>query len=113
MAHELIEYFAARQSETVALLRQLVELESPSESKPALDRLGHSSRRNCATWARASRSCRRPRRAIISWRRLVADATPRSPIVTLCHIDTVWPLGTLAKMPWREEDGQAARAGRV
>src|SRR4030042_3599516 len=40
MAHELIEYFAARQNETVTLLRQLVELESPSESKPALDRLG-------------------------------------------------------------------------
>ncbi len=24
----------------------------------------------------------------------------------LGHLDTVWPLGTLARMPWREEDGK-------
>jgi len=34
-----------------------------------------------------------------------------SPIVTLCHIDTVWSLGTLATMPWREEDGKLRGPG--
>jgi glutamate carboxypeptidase len=29
-----------------------------------------------------------------------------APIVTLCHIDTVWPIGTLAQRPWRQEDGK-------
>ena len=40
MAHELVEYFSSRQDETLALLRRLVEFESPSSDKAALDRLG-------------------------------------------------------------------------
>jgi len=30
----------------------------------------------------------------------------RKPILLLGHLDTVWPLGTLATMPWREADGR-------
>ena len=30
----------------------------------------------------------------------------RKPILLLGHLDTVWPLGTLKKMPWRERDGR-------
>jgi glutamate carboxypeptidase len=30
----------------------------------------------------------------------------RKPILLLGHLDTVWPMGTLAKMPWREEKGR-------
>ncbi|MER3467209.1 MAG: hypothetical protein C4312_00980, partial [Thermoflexus sp.] len=26
-------------------------------------------------------------------------------ILTLCHLDTVWPLGTMSRMPIREEGG--------
>ena len=40
MSNHLIEYMTARQADIVATLRQLVELESPSDNKPALDRLG-------------------------------------------------------------------------
>jgi len=118
MAHELIEYFAARQNETVTLLRQLVELESPSESKPALDRLGQfiaaqlhdvgatvevvpqttAGDHLIATFGGAN--------AVPS-----APAVHSGPIVTLCHIDTVWPLRTLATMPWREEDGKLRGPG--
>ncbi len=28
------------------------------------------------------------------------------PVLLLGHLDTVWPIGTLAKMPWREFDGR-------
>ncbi len=31
---------------------------------------------------------------------------PRRPILLLGHLDTVWPVGTLAKMPWRQADGR-------
>jgi glutamate carboxypeptidase len=31
--------------------------------------------------------------------------------MTLCHIDTVWPVGTLATMPWREQDGKLRGPG--
>src|SRR3984885_3390698 len=30
----------------------------------------------------------------------------RKPILLLGHLDTVWPLGTLKTMPWREADGR-------
>ncbi len=30
----------------------------------------------------------------------------RKPVLLLGHLDTVWPIGTLKKMPWREADGR-------
>jgi glutamate carboxypeptidase len=30
----------------------------------------------------------------------------RKPVLLLGHLDTVWPLGTLKTMPWREADGR-------
>src|ERR1700722_3009067 len=30
----------------------------------------------------------------------------RKPVLLLGHLDTVWPIGTLANMPWRESDGR-------
>lgn len=30
----------------------------------------------------------------------------RKPVLLLGHLDTVWPLGTLKNMPWREEKGR-------
>jgi glutamate carboxypeptidase len=32
--------------------------------------------------------------------------TSRKPILLLGHLDTVWPVGTLSKMPWREANGR-------
>ncbi len=40
---------------------------------------------------------------------LELSLTPRSgqkPVLLLGHLDTVWPLGTLVKMPWREAKGR-------
>jgi glutamate carboxypeptidase len=36
---------------------------------------------------------------------------PRRPVLLLGHLDTVWPVGTLARMPWRVEDGWAYGPG--
>jgi glutamate carboxypeptidase len=30
----------------------------------------------------------------------------QKPVLLLGHLDTVWPIGTLKKMPWREADGR-------
>ena len=108
MAHELVEYFAARQSETIALLHQLVELESPSESKSALDRLGQfiaTQLRDVGAGVEVSHQTTAGDHLVATFGGANAVLSAASPIVTLCHIDTVWPLGTLVKMPWREEAG--------
>ncbi|MCU1313513.1 MAG: peptidase dimerization domain protein [Acidobacteriaceae bacterium] len=36
---------------------------------------------------------------------------PRRPVLLLGHLDTVWPMGTLACMPWRVKDGWAYGPG--
>jgi acetylornithine deacetylase/succinyl-diaminopimelate desuccinylase-like protein len=35
----------------------------------------------------------------------------RRPVLLLGHLDTVWPIGTLARMPWRVQDGWAFGPG--
>jgi glutamate carboxypeptidase len=107
--------FGAQDSGMVDFLKILVETESPSTDKSAVDRVG----------------------AIIAdeARRLGADVqiapvkeagdhviarfhtSPQQgegpgvmgesrPILLLCHMDTVFPLGTLEKTPFREADGK-------
>lgn len=109
MAHELVEYFSVRQDETLALLRRLVEFESPSSDKAALDRLGafiaEQLREVGATVEVA------PQKNAGDHLAATFGHGNAAPIVTLCHIDTVWPVGTLATMPWREEDGKLRGPG--
>jgi glutamate carboxypeptidase len=38
-------------------------------------------------------------------------ADGRKPVLLLGHLDTVWPIGTLARMPWRVQDGWAYGPG--
>ena len=91
--------------DTVALLKQLAAIESPSHDKAAVD--------VCVAFVADQ------------LRVLGADVTlllqsdagnqiqatwpgtdDSTQFLTLCHLDTVWPIGTLAKMPLREEDGK-------
>ena len=105
MSNHLIEYMTARQADIVATLRQLVELESPSDNKPALDRLGAF----IASQLREAGASVQVVSQATAGDHLVAtcgDAAPDSaPIVTLCHIDTVWPMGTIKTIPWSDQGG--------
>ena len=103
-----------------SLLKRLVETESPSTDKAAVDRVG----------------------VIVAdeARRLGADveivpvkgagdhilarffpsphqgdgvAVRGAPVLLLCHMDTVFPLGTLEKMPFREADGKIFGPGTL
>ena len=88
------------------LLQQLVEIESPSSDKAAVDRVG----------ARVAEEARRLGAQVevmpnaetgghIVLRFPSADGRSVGGILLLCHMDTVFPLGTLANMPFREADG--------
>ena len=89
------------------LLQQLVEIESPSSDKAAVDRVG----------ARVAEEARRLGAQVevipnaetgghIVLRFPSADGRSVGGILLLCHMDTVFPLGTLANMPFREADGK-------
>jgi len=87
-------------------LRELVEIESPSDDKSAVDRANDL----VASWVPALNGAikRHKQRAFgdVLELRFGPARSKRPRILLLGHLDTVWPLGTLAKMPWREANGK-------
>jgi glutamate carboxypeptidase len=82
------------------LLRELVELESPTGDTAELrDRLAGELEALGAG-------------VVVEGEHLRADLPgARPPLLLLGHLDTVWPRGTLATMPWRVEGGRAYGPG--
>lgn len=102
---DLRAYFDARSEDMVAELRRLVEIESPSRDKMAVDALGAA----IAERARAlgatvtlDRQAERGDHVIARW----GESATRKQALILCHMDTIWSLGTLAERPVRIEDGR-------
>jgi glutamate carboxypeptidase len=90
----------------LAKLRQLVEIESPSEDKAAVDHAGELAVR----WAEelGGRVKRHRQREFGDVLEIAfgPKKSSRGRVLLLGHLDTVWPLGTLQQMPWREADGK-------
>ena len=96
----------------VKTLRMLVEVESPSDDKAAVDRCVEAA----AALAEAARG--RPRRHrqrefgdVLELR--FGPARRVKPVMLLGHLDTVWPLGTLRQMPFRIAEGRAWGPGTL
>jgi glutamate carboxypeptidase len=107
--NERLAYFEARQEALIKTIREFVEIESPSDNKPAADRMGAFLAGSFAAVGG---------RALVHHSEEFADsvqidfparATSASenlcPVLLLGHFDTVYPLGTLATMPCHIADG--------
>jgi glutamate carboxypeptidase len=107
-----LPYFEERRQAMVETVRQLVEIESPTDNKPAADRLasllagrfeglgGHSMFHRVQDFGN----------------HLQVDFPGRrsgKPILLLGHYDTVYPLGTLKDMPCRISDGRLFGPGAL
>ncbi len=103
---ELERVVAASEGRLRARLRELVEVESPSEEKAAVDRAGAL----VAGWVEGMGGKVRRHREKAFGDVLEARFGParskRGRVLLLGHLDTVWPMGTLGKMPWREAEGK-------
>ncbi|MFC6646144.1 M20 family metallopeptidase [Granulicella cerasi] len=96
-----------------ARTRALVEVESPSEDKPAVDRAGTLFLEWAAELgAKVKRHKQRGYGDVLELRFGRAKKGVK-PVLLLGHLDTVWSHGTLAKMPWREEEGKWKGPGVV
>jgi glutamate carboxypeptidase len=87
-------------------LRELVQQESPSEDRQAVN----AAMALAEHWAheqgaRAKRH-RQSQFGDVLELRFGPTRSPHKPVLLLGHLDTVWPIGTLAKMQWREADGR-------
>jgi glutamate carboxypeptidase len=103
----ILSHVTARQGEIVALIRRMVECESPSDSPAAVDRFVEMVADMVAPMAAVKTHSGGGRFG----RHLTAEfhlpgKKKNGQILALGHADTVWPMGTLASMPFRESDGR-------
>jgi glutamate carboxypeptidase len=106
---------------TKSLLKLLVETESPSYDKAAVDRVG-------AIVAEEARKLGAQIEIIpneetgdhvlcrfiaLSGQASTVEAHGKDGILLLCHMDTVFPLGTIKRMPYREVEGKILGPGTL
>jgi glutamate carboxypeptidase len=96
----------ARQKEIVALIRELVECESPSDDPAAVNRFVDLLGDAAPSFARFKTvpGGRFGRHIVCEFD--LFGKRKKGQIMALGHSDTVWPMGTLASMPFRQESGR-------
>ncbi len=105
-----LTFFEQRGDEMVSTIRQLVEIESPSDSKACVDRISELVAQKFAALGGKIQI----HRATEFGNHLQVDFTGKTsgkPVLLLGHYDTVYPVGTLSKMPCRVADGTLTGPG--
>jgi glutamate carboxypeptidase len=111
---ELLQYFQSQKQQMVDLLTTLVNFETPTTDKAMVDKMGAFMESQFRELG-ASSVTRYPQEVVgdlllAKWN----EDAPGKPIVFLIHIDTVWPLGTLAERPVRiDADGRLFGPGAI
>jgi glutamate carboxypeptidase len=103
----MLAFARSKQTEIIHLIQEFVECESPSDDPAAVnrfvalaaDRLAGMGRIRTFPGGRFGRHFR-------CEFELPARKSNEGIILALGHSDTVWPLGTLARMPFRQEKGR-------
>lgn len=102
---EQLRYFRQQQSAILDTIEQLVTLESPSDVKAAVDRV----RTVLASRFGELGGKVKPHAVDKFGNHLQVGfrgRSPRKPILLLGHMDTVYPVGTISKMPFRVSKGR-------
>jgi glutamate carboxypeptidase len=94
-----------REPEMLAALQKLVEFESPSSDKAAVDRLGAHLRGEFERMG--GRVTVHPQTKFGNHLQVDFSGAAGRPAMLLGHFDTVWDIGTLKRMPWKIEKGRA------
>ena len=109
--------------DTKSLLKRLVETESPSSDKAAVDRVGAIVAQEARKLGAEIEIIRNKETGDhVLCRFLALSGASRQaneveahnkPILLLCHMDTVFPIGMLSKMPYHEADGKIFGPGTL
>jgi len=112
LMRQLQRVLRPRTSDMVQLLGKFVRCESPSHQKAAVDRFREVV---AAEWQRRGakvRVLRHPARGNqVRAEIWFGQGRPKGQLMVLGHLDTVYPLGTLATMPFRVQGGRAFGPG--
>jgi glutamate carboxypeptidase len=105
-----LHYFEQRQDKIVQTIRELTEIESPSDNKEAVDRIAKFLAGEFE--ASGGRTQLHPSSEFGASLQIdFSSPASRKPILLLGHYDTVYPLGTLAKMPCMIDNGRLRGPG--
>src|SRR5438309_1276561 len=105
------------EGEMLSLLRHMVEIESPSDDKAAVDRMGAFLAEvferfgGQVTFYPQQAAGNHLKAEFAGGAPGGASGGAAKPVLLLGHFDTVWPMGTLAKMPFHVKDGRAFGPG--
>jgi len=94
-----LTYFTGRREAIISTIRELVEIESPSDNKPAVDRIAEIIAEKFAELGGEVRM--HSAKKFGNHLQVNFAGKAAKPVLLLGHYDTVYPLGTLAKMPCR------------
>ena len=100
------------QSSMLEALEQLVNLESPSTDKPALDSYAQKLAARFETLGAETTLIANPTSGpqLVTTLRTPQNSSEK-PGLLLCHYDTVWPLGTIEQQPFRVDGDKAYGPG--
>ena len=105
---ELLDYSQEHADEILTTLRDMVELESFSSDKAGVDTLSAYIRDKLEEVGAEVQTIPQDE----AGNHLMADwGDGDEQVLILCHMDTVWPTGTLREKPFRIEDGLAFGPG--
>jgi len=104
-----LAYFNERRDAMVSTIRDLVEIESPSDSKAAVDRIAEAVAEKFSRLGGELRFHRA--KDFGSHLQVNFGGKSAKPVLLLGHYDTVYPLGTLATMPCRIVDNKLTGPG--
>ena len=102
----LLSWAHAKRPEITVFIRELVECESPSDSPDSISRFFELFAKSISDIAESTIE-----HGVLLCRFGTGAGAAAPQILALGHADTVWPLGTLAGMPFREDGARLCGPG--
>ncbi|MFN7927628.1 MAG: M20 family metallopeptidase [Blastocatellia bacterium] len=101
----LLDYFVQRQVAILQFIRELVEQESTSREAARLDQIARFTAERLQPFATEIHLLPHPGYGTHLLARFAfGHSATAPPIVIIGHLDTVWPVGTLQRLPFRTTD---------
>jgi glutamate carboxypeptidase len=102
----LANHIESRRPWMMNLLQTLVEQESPSDDAASINLANTLVAQTAASFGGTSKVHKQKRFGDILELRFGPTRSRQRPLLLLGHLDTVWPIGTLKTMPFREANGR-------
>ena len=102
----LANHIEAQRPWMMNLLQSLVEQESPSDAPASINLANALVAKTAGSLGGTAKTHKQKRFGNILELRFSPARSRQKPLLLLGHLDTVWPLGTLKTMPFREANGR-------